>query len=81
MTILGTAEQAGDLKIALAAIREARNCLELLARLTGELTQEGTFNVLVAPAWLQVRGLLLATLTPYPEARSAVAANLATLEG
>src|SRR5438105_2357941 len=34
--ILDTAEQAGDLRSALGAIRETRACVELLAKLLGE---------------------------------------------
>jgi hypothetical protein len=75
-----TAEETSDLKIALAAIREARGCLELLAKLTGELAQEGTVSILLAPEWVQVRALVLTALSPYPEARTAVAANLAIVE-
>jgi hypothetical protein len=81
MTILGTAEQAGELKIALAAIREARGCLELLAKLTGELAQEGTVNILIAPEWLALRGAILTALAPYAEARAAVAGALLRLDG
>ena len=33
--ILGQAEAAGDLRTALAAVREARGCLELLGKATG----------------------------------------------
>ena len=39
MSILEQAEQAGDLRTALQGIKEARACLELLAKLQGELAQ------------------------------------------
>jgi len=42
LSILNKAEAAGQLSVALAGIREARSCLELLAKLEGEL-QEGSF--------------------------------------
>ncbi len=80
LRILGVAEQTGDLRVALGAIREARGNLELLAKLLGELQQEGTVNVLVAPEWLAIRTGLFTALTPYPEAKLAVAANIAALE-
>ena len=35
LAILSAAERAGDLKTALSAVREARGCLELLAKITG----------------------------------------------
>lgn len=38
--ILASAEQANDLRTALMAIREARATLELIAKVTGELTQQ-----------------------------------------
>jgi len=41
MAILNTAEKSGDLRTALAAVREARGNLELLARLLGELKETG----------------------------------------
>jgi hypothetical protein len=73
LTILDKAEASGDLRTALSAIREARGNLELLAKLLGELQQEGTVNVLVAaPEWLALRSLILEAIAPYPEARTAV---------
>lgn len=74
------AESAGDLKTALAGIRELTRLMELTAKLRGELAQEGTVNVLVAPEWVRVRTVLLDALTPYPDARTAVAGQLLALE-
>ena len=69
MAILNTAEKSGDLRTALGAIREARGNLELLARLLGELKEGPTVNILVSPAWISLRTVILAALEPYPEAR------------
>lgn len=70
LTLLNKAETAGDLRTALQGVREARGCLELLAKLQGELAQEGTtVNVLVSPTWLSLRGTILQALLPFPEAR------------
>jgi len=44
LTILATAEVAGDLRVALSAIREARCNLELLAKLLGELAAQPVDN-------------------------------------
>jgi len=74
--ILDTAEAAGQLLVALAAIREARGCLELLGKLLGQIDERPQINVLVSPEWHQVRGLILAALLPYPEARGAVVERL-----
>ncbi len=80
LRILKTAEQAGDLKIALGAIREARGNLELLAKLLGELDERPTVNVLIAPEWHRMRTVLVEVLGPYPDAKVAVAGALARLE-
>jgi hypothetical protein len=72
LTILDKAEASGDLRTALSAIREARGNLELLAKLLGELQQEGTVNVLVAPEWLSLRAVVVEALAPYPQAKTAV---------
>lgn len=53
---------------------------EFLAKMLGQLQQEGTINILVAPEWLAIRATLLAALAPYPDARQAVAARLVALE-
>src|SRR5688572_392949 len=47
-SILIAAERAGDLKTALMGVREARGCLELLAKLLGELDERPQVNVLVS---------------------------------
>jgi hypothetical protein len=72
LTILDKAEASGDLRTALSAIREARGNLELLAKLLGELQQEGTINLVVAPEWLSLRAVVVEALAPYPQAREAV---------
>ncbi|MGI8423365.1 MAG: hypothetical protein ACR2NO_04530 [Chloroflexota bacterium] len=79
--ILDRAERAGQLLVALAAIREARGCLELLGKLMGELDDRPQMNILVSPEWHQVRAVLLVALNPYPEARAAVAMQLAGVDG
>ncbi len=77
LAILDKAEAAGQLNVALQGVREARGCLELLARLLGELQETGpTVNVLVMPEWVAMRTRLLAALDPYPDARLAAAAAM-----
>ena len=72
--LLARAERAGDLRGAATAIRECRGCLELLARLSGELQSNPVINIAVAPEWLELRGRIVAGLHAYPEARIALAA-------
>jgi len=76
LNILDRADEAGDLRTALGAIREARSNLELLAKLLGELQQEGTINVTVSPEWLTLRATVITALTPYPDAAQAVSRAL-----
>ena len=60
--------------ISLRAVDRIQKQIELQARLIGELQDSGpTVNVLIAPEWQEVRVNVLQALTPYPEARSAVA--------
>jgi len=80
LSILTKAEQAGDLKTALQGIREARGCLELLAKLQGELQEGTTINILVNPQWIELRTLILKALEPYPEARLRLAQALKEAE-
>ena len=80
LSILDKAEQAGDLRTALQGVREAKGCLELLARLQGELQEQTTVNVLVNPQWITLRTVILEALDGYPEARQAVAQALREVE-
>jgi hypothetical protein len=80
LSILDRAESAGDLRTAIMAIREARGNLELLAKLLGELQESQTVNVLLAPEWLQVRGIIMAALFPFPQAALTVSEALAKVE-
>jgi hypothetical protein len=76
LAILSRAEEAGDLRTALGAIREARGNLELLAKLLGEIDERPAVNLLLDPGWNAVRSALLSALAPYPDARAAAAAAL-----
>jgi len=81
--VLASAEAEGKAALSLAAIRELRGLVELLAKITGELDdrpQVQIVNVTTSPEWLQVRGALMGALRPYPDAARAVAGSLAQLE-
>jgi transposase-like protein len=80
LDILDRAENAGDLRTALAAISQARGNLELLGKLAGELSDSPQVNILVLPEWTRIRTVLLEALAPHPQARSAVSAALLELE-
>jgi len=72
LALLAKAEAEGDFKTALMGVREARGCLELLAKLSGELDERPQINLVTAPEWVQIRTTVLVALAPYPSARIAV---------
>jgi hypothetical protein len=72
LTILDKAEEAGELRTALGAIREARGNLELLAKLLGELDERPVVNLRLSPEWLELRAVIVAALEPYSDARESV---------
>lgn len=74
--ILDQAQASGDLRSALSGIREARNTLELLAKIAGELDERPVVNVLIAPT---VQAVILGALAPYPDAKLAVSSALKEL--
>lgn len=78
-TLLTMAESEGKSGTALGAIRELRAITETLAKVTGELDERSTvqvLNVSTQPEWLAIRAAMMQALTPYPDAREAVAAAL-----
>jgi hypothetical protein len=72
LNILERAEEAGDLRIALAAISQARGNLELLGKLAGELDERPVVNLNVSPEWLELRAVIVGALEPHPAAHRAV---------
>ena len=80
MSILDTAEGTGQLMPALAAIREARSCLELLGKLMGELSDAPQVNLIMAPQWSRLVSGLRDVLAPHPAILAQVATHLLTLE-
>jgi len=80
VSLLLKAEAAGDYRTALAGIREARACLELLLEVEGELNRAPQVNIILSPEWARVRAVVVDALAPYPDARLAVAARLVDVE-
>ena len=67
-----------------AVVREVRETLLLMGRMTGQLKGDGAtvnvgIGVLSSPEWGQVASAVTGALLPYPEARAAVADALASL--
>jgi hypothetical protein len=72
LDILERAENAGDLRTALAAISQARGDLELLGKLAGKLDERPVVNLNVSPEWLELRAVIVGALEPHPAAHRAV---------
>jgi len=68
LELLSKAESENDYRTALTAIREARGCLEVLAKLSGELNDNPTINILLNPQYIEFRALVINVLDEYPEA-------------
>jgi hypothetical protein len=77
--ICRNAEEKGELDTALRACREMRGCVELLAKLTGELDERPIMNVTLSPQWVEIRAIIVESLKPFPEARHSVAKALENL--
>ena len=71
-TIKSMAEDKGDLRTALSAIRELVRMVELLAKLRGELDESPKVAVVSLPEWRHV----VRVLDSYPEVRLEVARAL-----
>lgn len=85
LSILAKAEKSGDLKTALAGIKETRSCLELMARVLGEIQGQGinvnvSVNILQSQEWILVRSALMESLQPFPEARAAASNALLRID-
>lgn len=75
-------KESRDLKendMALKAIDRIGKQLELQAKLLGAIDTPQV-NVYLSPEWLDIRKTLIGALSPFPDARVAVAAALAGLE-
>jgi len=75
VALLDKAEEDGDYRTALRGIKEARSCLELLARLRGELEAQREAEVITIDqieGWDEIQKEIVDALKPYPEAREAL---------
>ncbi len=76
---LDSAEKTKDAREFVMVAAEVRKELELVAKLQGELAQEGTVNVFMHPEWLRIEATLVGTLERFPEAKEAVVSALKEL--
>jgi hypothetical protein len=70
--IADKAESEGELRTALAAVRELCRIVELQARMLGQVHEGPTVNVRVGTDWLALRTTILVALEPFPDARRSV---------
>ncbi len=76
--VLDAAEGEGKASLSLAAIRELRGLVELLAKISGELDERPVtvINLAESAEWVQLRGMIMAALAPHPDAAQAVVAAI-----
>lgn len=80
---LDAAEEHGDGSMLSRVAGQIHRNLELTGKLIGDLSTGGTTinnNILILPAYVEMRVQLTRALAPYPEARHAVAAVLHCIE-
>jgi len=70
--LLGKAERSHEWKAQVAAIREARENVRILAELQGRLATQGTMTIVTHPEWIELRAVIVAALEPYVDARESV---------
>jgi hypothetical protein len=78
---LERAERKNDSPSIAAAIREVRSCIELCAKLEGQIQENTVINVINLPQWQVLQQVLITALEDFPEARLAVADRLAHYTG
>ncbi len=78
-SILGQAEQEGDLRSALMANGQSRSVLDLLAKLCGQVDERPQLNNGLSGEWVALRAVLLDALTLFRAARVAVAGRALAL--
>ncbi len=82
LSSLDTAEEHGDSGMVARVASQLHRNLEVTGELLGDLNAGSTTinNVLVLPAYIEMRVALVQALAPYPQARHAVAQVLSTIE-
>lgn len=80
---IGAARGNGDLRTVASLVGRRNHLLEVLARLLGELgitTVTNNVALVASPDYLAMRSALMRALSPFPQARAAVAAAMLELE-
>lgn len=80
------AKADGDLKVALLGLDKALRCLELMAKMHGQIQEQNLsinlqhVSIYQSPEWSLVGDILSRILGPYPDLRREVAAEFIALE-
>ena len=80
MQVLTDARATGNGDLVLKATDRVLRQLELQAKLLGDLDGGTVVNITVSPQWVELRTVIVQSLTAWPEARQSVAAALLALE-
>ena len=67
-----TAKNNGDIKTALLGLDKALRCLELMAKIHGQIPTGPQITIINNPEWIELRTVIIGALEPYPDAREAV---------
>ena len=76
LSLMDQAEAAQNYPAAISAIGQARQVIETLAEVRGELDRRAIVNVNIIPVWVTIKAALFEALEPYPDARLAVSQKL-----
>jgi hypothetical protein len=74
--VLDRSEKDREFALSVQAAREIRGCLELCAKLAGQIQESTIINIVNQPEWAVVQNVLILALEEHPAARIAVAKAL-----
>ncbi len=80
LAVLQEARARREHMTTLYAIDRVMKQLELQAKLLGDLDEKVQVNITMTAEWQAIRGAIVQSLVPFPDARVAVAAALVNLE-
>jgi hypothetical protein len=74
--VLDRSEKDKEVSLTVQAAREIRSCIELLAKVGGQIQENTVINIVNQPEWAIVQNVLMLALEEHPAARIAVAKAL-----
>ena len=68
-----SANEGGDIELALKAVDRALKCIDLYAKVSGLIQEQPTVvNIALNAEWISLRTTIITALEPFPDARQAV---------